>query len=176
QWEYWNGSAWVLLPVNVQAQKLFNTPWEGIESKQISFVVPLDLEPILVNAEENYWIRGRIIQIMNAYSPKAIYYSPVIHNMKLRFGYDEPAAPPQELYIVNNLDIRERTGEVQTGSAAFRPFIPLDGRYPALWLGFDAPPSRGPINLYWLLNDRRLAEEDVPFMEWEYLRKNGAAV
>ncbi len=175
QWEYWNGSAWVLLPVNVQSQKVFSTPWEGVVSKEITFVCPVDMEQTLVNAEENYWIRGRIIQVMNAYSPKAIYYSPVIHDMKLRFGYEEPAQPPQQLFIVNNLDVRERTSEVQTGSYAMRPFIPLDGRYPALWLGFDTPPSRGPINLYWLLNDRRLAEEDVPFMEWEYLRKNGAS-
>jgi uncharacterized phage protein gp47/JayE len=175
QWEYWNGSSWVLLPINATAQKIFSVPWEGIESREITFTCPEDIGQIFVNAEENYWIRGRIVQILNAYSPKAVYYSPVIRNMKLRFGYEKPVYPPEHLFIMNNLDLKERTSEVQSGSFAFRPFLTLEGRQPALWLGFDSPPVRGPINLYWLMNERRMAEGDIPFMEWEYLKSSGAS-
>jgi len=173
QWEYWNGSAWVKLPVDASVQKLFSIPWEGMEEKSLSFVCPGDLEQIFVNGEENYWIRGRIVQINNAYSPNAIYYAPVMQDLRIRFGYDRPVEPPQHLFILNHLRLQERTNEVRTGGVAFRPFLKLEGRHPALWLGFDSPPVRGPINLHLALKQRRVTEEDVPFIEWEYLRQSG---
>ncbi|RUS45898.1 baseplate J/gp47 family protein [Cohnella sp. AR92] len=175
QWEYWNGSAWVMLPIDADAQRLFSVPWEGEQAKEVTFVCPEDLAPISVNAEENYWIRGRIVQILNAYSPKANYYSPVIANMRLRFGYERPDRPPQRLFIQNNMELKERTKEVRTGSDVFRPFLALEGRYPALWFGFDQPPERGPIHLYMQLIERRVSEGDIPFIEWEYLKKNGSS-
>lgn len=175
QWEYWNGSGWTMLPVAAEAQKLFSVPWEGEEERTITFVCPEDIAPIAVNAEENYWIRGRIVQILNAYSPKAIYYSPVVSNLRMRFGYERPERPPQRLTIQNNMAWKERTREAQTGSDVFRPFLPLEGRYPALWLGFDQPPERGPIHLYLQLIERRMAGGDVPFIEWEYLKASGGS-
>ncbi|MBM7568282.1 baseplate J/gp47 family protein [Paenibacillus sacheonensis] len=175
QWEYWNGYSWALLPIDASAQKLFSVPWEGRQAKEMTFVVPENLAPISVNAEENYWIRGRIVQILNAYSPKAIYYSPVVSGLKMRFGYGQPERSPQRLFIQNNMEIKERTGEAQLGSDVFRPFIALEGRYPAVWFAFDAPPERGPIHLYLQLVERRVAEDDIPFMEWEYLKKKGSS-
>ncbi|THF73388.1 baseplate J/gp47 family protein [Cohnella fermenti] len=174
QWEYWNGAAWVMLPIGAEAQKLFSVPWEGEEEREISFVCPEDMAPISVNAEENYWIRGRIVQILNAYSPKAIYYSPVVSNLRMRFGYERPERPPQKLMLQNNMEWKERTKEAQTGLGVFRPFLAMEGRYPALWLGFDQPPERGPIHLYLQMVERRIAESDVPFIEWEYLKGGGA--
>ncbi|MBP1932261.1 hypothetical protein J2Z37_002262 [Ammoniphilus resinae] len=175
QWEYWNGSSWVRLPVNAESQKLFSIPREGKETVEISFICPDDLQEIFVNAEENYWVRGRIVQIHNAYSPNAIYFAPVIHRLRLRFGYEKPIYPPQRLFLLNNLDLKERTNEVQTGGITFRPFLPLEGRNPAVWFGFDSPPVRGPISLYFNLNQRRTTEADIPFIEWEYLKKVGSS-
>ncbi|CAG7638769.1 hypothetical protein PAESOLCIP111_03975 [Paenibacillus solanacearum] len=175
-WEYWNGSSWVTLPVEAQAKKLFGEPWEGVEARELTFLCPDDLREVFVNAEENYWIRGRIVQISNAYSPNAIYYAPVISNVRLRFGYDRPAITPQTLLLLNNLDWSERASEAQTGSVPFRPFAALEGRSPALWFGFDSPPEQGPISLYMHLSPRRVAERDKPVMEWEYMKKAGSEV
>ncbi|TBL80769.1 baseplate J/gp47 family protein [Paenibacillus thalictri] len=173
QWEYWNGTAWVKLPVSAEAQKLFSDPWEGIEERELTFVCPEDLQEIFVNAEESFWIRGRIVQIQNAYSPNAIYYTPIMEGMRLRYSYVKPLYPPQRLFVQNNLEQKERTVEVSTGGVTFRPFVGLEGRYPAMWLGFDAPPVRGPISMYVTLNQRRTTADDIPFLEWEYLRAAG---
>ncbi len=175
QWEYWNGLAWVMLPVDVQSQRLFSVPWEGTQVKELTFICPEDLQKLLVNSEENYWIRGRILQINHAYSPNAIYYSPFIQQLRIRFGYDQPIHPPQRLCIQNNMELKERTHEVRTGGVTFRPFIPLEGDYPSLWFGFDAAPERGPISMHISLNERRTTEEDIPFIEWEYLQKVGSS-
>ncbi|MFS0726558.1 baseplate J/gp47 family protein [Paenibacillus sp. 1P07SE] len=174
-WEYWNGYAWVILPVEDRARHLFSEPWEGEEERSVTFRCPADLEPIVVNAEENFWIRARIVHIHNAYSPNAIYYTPVLSDLRIRYGYDRPTHAPQTLIAVNNLEVADRTAEVQTGSDVFRPFVALEGRHPAVWLGFDSPPERGPIQLYLLLKQRHVTPEDVPFMEWEYLRSVGSS-
>ncbi len=172
-WEYWNGSAWVKLPVDASAQTMFSVPWEGTETRTITFRCPEDLQQIFVNGEANYWIRGRIAKINNAYSPNAIYYSPVMQAMRIRFGYPRPVLAPQRLFILNHLNLQERSNEVRTGGVAIRPFTVLEGRYPSVWFGFDSPPERGPINLYLTLKQRKVTASDVPLMEWEYLRQTG---
>ncbi|GBF72273.1 hypothetical protein PA598K_00512 [Paenibacillus sp. 598K] len=174
-WEYWNGYAWIILPVEDSARHLFSEPWEGEEERSVTFRCPVDLEPIVVNAEENFWIRARIVHIHNAYSPNAIYYTPVLSDLRIRYGYETPLHAPQTLLTVNNLEVADRTNEAQTGSDVFRPFVALEGRHPAVWLGFDAPPERGPIQLYVLLKQRHVTSEDVPFMEWQYLRSVGGS-
>jgi len=173
QWEYWNGSSWAMLPVGPEARKLFSVPWEGVETREVSFVCPEDIAEIAVNSEENFWIRARIVQVMNAYSANAIYYSPSISRMRLRFGYEKPLYPPQQMLLENNLGWLDRTHEVRTGGLTFRPFLALEGSSPSLWFGFDQPPEKGPIRLYFQIKPRHVTEQDVPFIEWEYLRKMG---
>ncbi len=175
QWEYWNGTSWVKLHVNKEAQEMFSIPWEGVEPREITFRCPEDLEPMLVNAEENFWIRGRILQIQNYYSPNAIYYTPIMHRLRIRYAYEKPLYPPQHLMTINNLEVKDRSAEIASGGISIRPFTALEGSSPALWFRFDQPPERGPISMYVHLKAKRAAEEDIPFIEWEYLMKNGSS-
>lgn len=175
QWEYWNGSTWAILPVNPEARTMFAVPWEGRQDMELAFECPLDMQPISVNGVENYWIRARIVQVRNAFSPNAVYYSPRIEQMKIRYGYDAPVHAPQRLLIENHLEREDRTVEAGSGAAPIRPFRTLDGSMPALVFGFDSPPERGPIQLYFRLKPRAITGNDVPFIEWEYLRSTGGA-
>jgi hypothetical protein len=173
QWEYWNGNTWAMLSVDAAARTLFSTPWEGAEEREVSFVCPEDMAKIFVNAEENYWIRARIVKIDNAYSPNGIYFSPFIERLRIRYGYERPLYPPQALLVENNLERRDHTNEAQSGGFTFRPFVPLDGTAPAVWFGFDAPPERGPIHLYVDVKPRPVAADSTSFIQWEYLRRIG---
>lgn len=175
QWEYWNGSAWVMLDVQPESRALFSVPWEGVQERELSFVCPEDMQEIGVNAEENYWIRGRIVQIQNAYSPNAIYCSPHIKNMRIRYGYDRPVHPPEQIVMMNNLERKDRTNEVSKGGTTVRPFLTLEGSEPSVWFGYDLPPERGPIHLHVMLKQRYVTAEDVPFIEWEYLKQRGGS-
>jgi len=173
QWEYWNGLNWAVLPVNPEARTMFAKPWEGWQSMEIAFECPPDIQPTAVNGVENFWIRARIVQVMNAFSPNAIYYSPKIEQMKIRYRYDAPLHAPQRLMIENHLERHDRTVEAASGVYLVRPFQTLEGSAPALMFGFDTPPERGPIQLYFQLKPRPTTGEDVPFIEWEYLRGTG---
>lgn len=173
QWEYWNGRGWVQLPVNVEARTMFQTPYEGTQPREIRFVCPDDIEETAVNAEDNYWIRGRILAVENAYSNNAVYFAPKLKRLRARFAYNASTIPPERFVIRNNLEVRERTEEARNGGVEFRPFVKLEGSRPALWLGFDAPPERGPIRLYLSLRAKRTTAQDVPPIDWEYLRQSG---
>jgi hypothetical protein len=175
QWEYWNGTNWAILPVNPEARTMFAEPWEGWRDAELTFECPPDIQPAPVNGVENYWIRARIVQVKNAYSPNAIYYAPKIERMKIRYGYDAPIHAAQRLMIENHLERHDRTTEAASGVHTVRPFEMLEGASPALMFGFDTPPERGPIHLYFHLKPRAATEDDVPFIEWEYLRASGGA-
>ncbi len=173
QWEYWNGRSWALLQVSVEARQLFSTVWEGQRACKIKFDCPNDIELITVNAEENYWIRARVLQITNAYSANAVYYTPHLRQLKIRYGYEQPLHAPMTMLAYNNMALQDQTVQVQMGTTPVRPFKALEGDAPALWIGFDAPPERGPIQLYAEVQHRQLLERQLPIMEWQYLRKTG---
>lgn len=173
QWEYWNGRAWVRLATEGDAERIFHVPFEGTEPREIRFTVPDDMEAYAVQSEDNVWIRGRILSVANAYSNNAVYFSPTIKRLRCRFEYAEPMHAPERFAAVNNLEVQERTNEVRNGGTAIRPFQKLDGKHPALWVGFDRPPERGPIRLYFSLRAKRTTDRDVPLIEWEYLKRSG---
>lgn len=173
QWEYWNGNSWAMLPVAPEARRMFSEPWNGKQEVELTFRCPEDIRELQVNAEENFWIRGRIVQVLNGYSPNAVYYSPSIERMRIRFGYDQPVLSPEGLMTENHLKVQDRTAEAQSGGFPIRPFQTLEGSYPAVWFGFDAPPERGPIHMYFHMKPSPASREDVPYIEWEYLKQTG---
>ena len=173
QWEYWNGNSWAMLPVSAEARRMFSVPREDKEEVELEFQCPDDIREILVNSEENYWIRARILQVVNAYSSNAVYYSPTIERMRIRFGYDQPIHAPQELKAANHLKVLDHTAEAQSGGFPVRPFRMLEGAHPAVWFRFDAPPERGPIHLYFHMKPTPVSRDDVPYIEWEYLKRTG---
>jgi uncharacterized phage protein gp47/JayE len=62
EWEYWNGNRWRdLVPVSIPEEEFIGL---GKDKRGIAFQGPLeDLEPGEVNAIENHWLRGRLIEI-----------------------------------------------------------------------------------------------------------------
>lgn len=173
-WEYWNGRSWAILPVASEARTIFQSIWDGRQEFDLVFICPEDIEQMVVNAEENFWIRARILQVNNAYSSNAVYYSPQIDRLRIRYGYEKPLYSPQQLLTYNNMDLADRTVEVQFASMPIKPFLSLEGKYPAVWLGFDAPPERGPIHLYIELKQRQWTEREALLIEWEYLKRVGS--
>lgn len=175
QWEYWNGRSWSRLEVSSSAGSMFNTVWNGSQQCELSFVCPLDIDAVEVNSELSYWIRGRIVTVDNAYSIDAVYYSPFISGLKLSYRYAEPLFMPQQLLTYNNLELKDRTSEVNSGGMPFRPFQPLQGYQPTVWFGFDEAPVRGPIQMYIDMVTKNWTSEEIPHVQWEYLRAAGSS-
>ncbi|MFH5187468.1 baseplate J/gp47 family protein [Paenibacillus sp. TAB 01] len=166
-WEYWNGAAWVRLQAGKEAEAVFYEASEG--RRQLKFRCPPNLEPTFVNGVYNYWLRARIIQIENAYAPNAVYISPWIADVSLAYGYEDRVYPVEGCLAVNNAVTVDCTKRIQE-SRAIEPFLPLECSHPALYLGFDQPPLRGPISLYVSVPPHKEAAGASPYLEWEYLR------
>lgn len=169
-WEYWNGNAWVRLEAGKNAEKLFYYPSEEGSRKELSFRCPRDLDSVYVNGHDNFWIRGRILQIENAYAPMPIYLSPWLENVKLTYGFDERVYGPERCLTLNNTVYEDRTIDCRGELGGFEPFVPLASDHPTLHIGFDAPPVRGPISIYASIVPQRTREEAAPWLEWEYMR------
>jgi hypothetical protein len=167
-WEYWNGNAWVRLEVKKEAEKLFYHPAE--EKKQITFRCPKDLEPSMVNGHSNFWIRARILHIENAYAAQAVYLSPWLEDVALTYEYKDRMYHADRCMTLNNTEYKERTRDSWRQKGAFEPFYHLEGTHPSLYMGFDAPPVKGPISLYISVKLQKFRTVDLPLIEWEYLR------
>ncbi|NOV01618.1 baseplate J/gp47 family protein [Paenibacillus planticolens] len=169
-WEYWNGTTWVRLEAGKEAEKLFYYPQEQKVRKDIRFRCPLDLEATYVNGNENHWIRARILHIENAYVAQAVYLSPWMDDVSLTYAYEDRLYPAERCLALNNTVFEDRTRHGRQLEGGFEPFQPLEGSHPALHLCFDSPPVKGPISLYVSVKQQRFAEQDLPLLEWEYLR------
>ncbi len=53
EWEYWNGRRWRELPLAMV----------NVDQNSIAFVGPPDMEVCEVEGQENYWIRGRLVEV-----------------------------------------------------------------------------------------------------------------
>lgn len=175
QWEYWNGRSWVQLLTSDQTGAMFSIVWDGKQQCELSFICPSDIEMTEISGEQSYWIRARIVSVNNAYSIDAVYYSPYISELQTVYRYEEPKLAPQHFITYNNLQMMNRTAEVLSGGLPFRPFQPLIGYQPTVWFGFDEAPKRGPIHLYIDLLARNWRADEIPHVQWEYLRAVGGS-
>lgn len=78
-WEYYNGSGWVRLFQGKEYEEMFNGADGSYKQKRsVFFVCPRDLERVLVNGGENYYIRARIVKVNNSFKTTGQYVSPVL--------------------------------------------------------------------------------------------------
>ena len=142
----------------------------------ITFTCPLDLEPTQVGGQKQYWIRTRIIS--GDYGRKFCINGdghvvpghinpPQIQNFTINYTQAESL---EHCLTLNNLEFRDRIEESKSGKR-FKPFIAMDVKHQALYLGFDKPPLKGPISLFFSLEEQEYSEADLPRIEWEYYRK-----
>lgn len=176
QWEYWNGRSWAVLPTADEATTMFQAIWEGEQQRQLQFVVPEDIEAFEVNGQLSMWIRARIVSVANPYSIDAVYYAPYIQELKLIYYYDRINKMPLSFKSYNNLEWKDFTAQLRTGGITVRPFKPLMGYQPTVWFGFNEPPERGPIHMYFDLVSKQWTADEITHIEWEYLRGIGTSV
>ena len=169
-WEYWNGRGWVKLSLNENQDELFQS--EDGEDKTISLSIncPEDICETIVNNHTNYWIRARVVNIKNQYAPFSIYNSPWIEDMRLGFEFLE-AVPVNSCVTYNNLEYVNKSFNIIKDKYLFKPFKAFDTSADAFYLGFDAPPLKGPISIYFSINNKNF--DELLSLSWQYLGYDG---
>jgi hypothetical protein len=174
-WEYWNGNGWVVI--------------EGLDDLRnrmikagrftVSFDCPEDIAATLVVGQESYWIRVRIVsgdygkikfieKETDTWVPDTSEIDPpVIKSLGINYSIVE-AFDLQHCLIHNNLEFQDVTQKSKTRTELFQPFQPIADKYQTLYLGFDKQLVKGPISLFFSLEEQLYPDENRPRVQWYY--------
>lgn len=174
-WEYWDGNGWrVIAGLDDQTAKLMR--WGNI-----AFVCPDDIKTLMVNGQEKYWIRARITS--GDYGKEEFEIQPgtnkVISQLNfcppcvnsLTVNYTPNATFPDVCKTYNNRAYEDRTEQNKSSDKEFSPFVPMDEKQQALFLGFDRQLQKGPISIFFSLEEQQYTEKNLPRIEWYYYRQ-----
>lgn len=177
-WEYWNGKGWVGIDDVVDGTNALT------EGGIVWFTCPEDLSLTKVIGQENYWIRVRIAfgdygreeVVIDSTSPPSVHIDtskinpPIFYSLKI--SYSVPGEPPTYVQTLNNLQYESHeVTEDASPVTPFSPFVALDDAAQSLYMGFDQAPLKGPISIFFSLEEQEYTEENTPRVEWEYFRR-----
>ena len=166
-WEYYNGSGWTRLFSDSSHADIFSLKNGAIgQYKTFNFICPEDIQSLLINAAESYFIRARVLKINNLYKTKGNYISPVITNASLSYDYGDIWKAPEHITSLNNLETMEMSFQDMLNLGGFKPFSQTGLNQAAVYLGFNVPPQGAPIKL--LVTMRDTTERESSSLRWEY--------
>lgn len=139
-WEYYNGSGWTRLFPDDRYDKVFTSSHTTYVT--LKFICPEDIEKVLVNAVETYYVRARIMKINNQYKMRGNYVVPRLENTSFCYRYEN--RPEAQRYVFrNNLDYQFRTEK----NPGCRPFFQTGMEETGIYLGFQIPPVGSPVKM-----------------------------
>ncbi len=157
---------------------------------EIQFKCPEDLKSCIVNGQENYWMRFRIIDgnygedssvtyedagyvpnttipIQKAIIKNASYNPPLLKELKIQYIYNKPSDGklPNMIIAENNFIMSDKTDEC-IANEPFKIFTACDDTQPSFYLAFDEDISNLPISLFFPLEGDQIGAK--PVVAWEY--------
>lgn len=166
-WEYYNGYGWTSLFEQNEYSDIFSTKKGTMgQHKTISFTCPMDIEPILINANEALYIRARVTKVNNLYKMQGNFISPMMGNIFLQYCYASKPVEPQMLFTENNRERKQYVFYQKDNRKTIVPFYGLQEEVQTLFLGFDTPPVGGPVKI--LFDFQEQLERKNNTLLWEY--------
>ncbi len=167
-WEYYNGFGWARLYPDKSYGHLFSIDQDIVgQYKTVKFVCPDEIQRILINSTETYYIRAKIMKINNQFKIKGHFVSPVMTNTLLSYEYRERCVHPQTLLSVNNRMAEPLSYEqMLSKEGAFRPFVQMGLEKPALYMGLTHKPEGSPVKLLVTMCDSNPGK--FCMLKWEY--------
>ncbi len=165
-WEYYNGSGWTRLFQENGYQKIFSAE-KGVmgQYQAMEFTCPEDMQPVLINAAEAYYIRARITKINNLYKMTGNYIVPLLRNTLFRYQYTE-SRMPEYVVLENNMDRLCMPGPDFFAGEEVLPFTRTEVNEMAVYFGFGTAPVGNPLKILFLLGDTD--EQSRRQLLWEY--------
>lgn len=189
--EYWNGQQWLeLSPTNANVRRFFNES-DFRDRTNISFDVPSDLTPTIVNDRKGWWIRIRLVTA-GYFERREISYlgpnpdnpddrddlmvfsftitevvPPALTYFRMGYTYESPQESPQRCFTYNDFQWQDRTEDARWRGDAFEPFVVVSDLTPTIYLGFDRPLPRDIVSLYWNIEEPADLPATPPLV-WEY--------
>ncbi|MEK0313955.1 baseplate J/gp47 family protein [Cohnella sp. 56] len=174
-WEYWNGESWMRLPGSGRYEELFADMSDREEkSYALELDCPADWQRTYVNGNADWWLRVRVAAMDTVNQPVVSYMTPRLSRLSLTYAYPSAARlAPEQALSLNNAEWTDKSAQLRQGGEPFKLFTPIACPAPAVYLGFDRPPLKGPIRLSFQLGRRVPADGGMPSVEWEALVREG---
>jgi len=176
-YEYWDGNNWKNIgesprdPSQPNPYQFKDGTFAFKQTGEIHFIVPSGFLPAVVNNEEHYWLRIRLVtkdfSIGGSYvqDDKANWvwqFTSKVHSplfSKVRIKYNMGVQQPVKLYSQSNFTVSD-LGVVLSESSSeekteFSLFDISQDTLPALYLGFSGSFSKGNTSIYVKINDER---------------------
>ncbi|MEW6572472.1 MAG: putative baseplate assembly protein [Bacillota bacterium] len=184
-WEYWDGKGWqAVKALKGYVKKGTETGEREFQFQAnggVYFKCPQDFEPVEVNGQQNYWLRVRILS--GGYGleevreiEKKIFRSltevrpPLVKTVKLKLK-DPHRHYLQHACTFNELEYTPVTAESKGDGGPFNPFCALTEQHPALYLGFDGALAKGPVSIFFAVQEQVCEAEEMPRLVWEFFRE-----
>jgi len=192
-WEYYGETGWRVIKDLEDNSNNFTTAGEQepgengttVGRVKIKFKCPQDITPVDINGEENYWLRVRLVDgdygreffVKSGTGDDAVWeqdYSnvkpPIIVELTLSYSREHvPETFPLDCCLTyNNLEYIDRGKEIRETGKEFKPFIPLAEEQRMFYLAFDEQLEKGPVSLFFAIEEKPLSPEQVPVIRWEY--------
>lgn len=179
-WEYFDGRSWqnLLGPDNDDPANFLNK-----NTGEVSFVVPGDLTPTIINNVTARWIRVRLesgvfgrlrlVSWHDAVSNKVNQMPiieprpPALEGFFLGYTYRSTRATPEYCLTYNDFQYEDHSRDARFPGSPFPVFRPTDDRTPTLYLGFDRTLPADLISLYLDIVEEAERIEGPP-LKWEY--------
>jgi hypothetical protein len=75
---------------------------------------------------------------------------------------------PDLCLAANNLELADRLKESRDPAKVFKPFIPLEEESLCFYLAFDKKLEKGPVSLFFAVDERPVSPEQIPSIHWQY--------
>ena len=79
---------------------------------------------------------------------------------------------PDLCLAANNLELADRLKESRDPAKVFKPFIPLEEESLCFYLAFDRKLEKGPVSLFFAVDERPVSAEQIPAVHWQYTGEN----
>ena len=148
--EYYNGTGWKKLPVQIPVTALFRDDTAG--HCRITFECPKDWQETETGAYTGTCIRMQLLRADNCYFQPAIHHCPVIEDMKISYTYEHHYERPEKMFSFQGSkvwDITNRMEEDDSCPILFRSSY----NDTSLYLGFDKKMMDGPVGLLFRLGE-----------------------
>ena len=168
-WEYFNGSGWSRLFPDNSYSDIF-TYTDGVVNcfRTMTFTCPEDIGEIFAGAQENYYIRAKVLKAENLYKLKGFFMSPFIRNLSFDYHYTENGRRVEQLSAYNCLEKQELDS---IKDSELVPFFDTASGSRALYLGFSHPPENGPMRIMWDTEEEPSAKRAA--LLWHYWGEKG---
>lgn len=161
-WEYFNGLGWRALAVSGRRNP-FSCKTEG--PLEVVFDVPEDLSAAVVNAQQGYYIRARVVAVENQFSLLPRWLIPFLRGAECLWSYDR-GRPVDWCRGENNGGVAALEEAAGIGRLGFPAVTALEEHPKAMYFCFDRSPHAMPLAIRFDVAGRVELEDALRFEAW----------